>query len=116
MDDDNIDALLVIDAVGWPVRFNEWTINTCPSSLRAKADKIYGREEEEELKGLDKLFDYMDKYQKPVIISTHLSETMRSSPIYSKLKEKGVLMYPTPERAVKVLAHLVEYSRYLNHS
>ncbi len=115
MEDDNIDALLVVDAIGWPVRFRQW-FRASSSSLREKADEIFKTQEEEGLRGLDKLFDYMDKYQKPVIISDNLTEAMKSSRIFSKLKENGVLIYPTPERAAKVLAHLVSYSRYLSQS
>ena len=115
MEDDNIDALLVVDAIGYSVMAHQWATKA-PPSVRGEADKIFERQQEEELRGLDKLFEYMDKYQKPVIISGILTGAMRSSPIFSKLKENGVLMYPTPERAAKVLAHLVGYSRYLSHS
>lgn len=115
MEDDNIDALLVVDAIGWPVRFREWALASS-SSLREKADEILKKQEEKELRDLDRLFDYMDKYQKPVIISDSLTEAMKNSRIFSKLRENGVLIYPTPERAAKVLAHLVSYSRYLSHS
>ena len=113
MEDDNIDALLAVHAVGWPVIIHERTSISSP--LRPKADQLFTVQEEEELTGLDKLFDYMDKYRKPVIISGELNEAMKTSRTFSKLKENGVLMYPTPERAAKVLAHLVSYSRYLSH-
>ena len=115
MEDDNIDALLVVDAIGFSVMVHRWATHA-PLSLREEAEKIYKLREEEELQGLDKLFQYMDRYQKPVIVSSTLTEAMKSSPVFSKLKENGVLVYPTPERAVKVLARLVEYSRYLNYS
>ncbi|GAI29895.1 unnamed protein product, partial [marine sediment metagenome] len=72
MEDDNIDALLVVDAIGYSVMMHQWA-SYAPLPLREKADEIFGREEEEELKGLDKLFEYMDKYQKPVIISGNLT-------------------------------------------
>jgi len=114
MEDDNIDALLVVDAIGLPLRFREWI--PASSSLREKADEIFKTREDEELRNLDKLFDYMDKYQKPVIISSQIDEALENSRIFNKLTENGVLIYPTPERAAKVLAHLVSYSRYLSHS
>ena len=56
----------------------------------------------------------MDKYQKPVIIFNHHTDAIKGSIISTRLKENGVMTYPTPERAVRVLAHLVEYSRYLS--
>jgi acyl-CoA synthetase (NDP forming) len=72
--------------------------------------------EEQELSDLDKLVEYMDKYQKPIIISNQISDSMKNSRVFGKLMDNGIVMYPTPERAVKVLAHLVQYSRYLNEA
>ena len=69
---------------------------------------------EEERKNLDKLYEYMKKYRKPVIVFNHNAQMMKDSPVFNELKENGVMMYPTPERGAKVLARLVEYSRYLN--
>ena len=60
------------------------------------------------------MVEYMDKYQKPVIVYGRVNEAMRDSPVFNKLREHGIPMFPTPERAAKVLAHLVEYSRYVN--
>ena len=70
----------------------------------------------EELANLDRLVEYMDKYQKPVIIFGRTPDGMGNSPVFKKLHDNGLSLYPTPERAAKVLAHLVQYSRYLNHS
>jgi acyl-CoA synthetase (NDP forming) len=75
---------------------------------------MFNSYQNQEMEGLDKLFQYMDRYQKPVIISSHITEATRQSPVFEKLKSNGVIMYPTPERAANVVARLVEYSRYLN--
>ena len=45
MDDDNIDALLVVDAIGWPVKLREWSL-AANSSLTEKADEIFKTREE----------------------------------------------------------------------
>ncbi len=116
MEDDNIDALLAIDSVGQTAMWARRMTSLIPPSLREQAEQFLKALEEEELRGLDKLFEYMDKYQKPVIISSHIDESVKGSPVFNKLKEHGVLIYPTPERAAKVLTHLVEYSRYLSPS
>ena len=70
--------------------------------------------QEEELKDLDRLIEYMDRYQKPVLIFGRGPERASDSPISKKLQENGIVMYPTPERAAKTLAHLVQYSNYLH--
>ncbi len=123
MEDDNLDALLVIGGIGQMRMWAREMTSSIPPTLREQAkqvlkdrQKFFEAREKEELEGLDKLFEYMDKYQKPVIISGRVSEEMKSSAVFNKLRENGVPMYPTPERAAKVLAHLVEYGRYLNQS
>jgi len=113
MEDDNFDAVLMIGGVGGRLWFIPGLDSDDPAE-RKKAEQIREDREKEELENLDKLFESMDKYQKPVIIFNHHADVIRDSVIFSKLKEKGIMLYPTPERAVKVLAHLVEYSRYLS--
>ena len=122
LEDDNLDALLVIGGIGMTAMWARQAasmqslvgqIDDAPSFME-QAERMMRARQEEEVKDLDKLFEYMDRCQKPVIISGRVTEDMRSSPIFEKLQENGILMYPTPERATKVLAHLVEYSRYLN--
>jgi len=56
----------------------------------------------------------MDRYQKPIIItSLMMSPELRQAPVNKMLAEKGLVMYPTPERSAKVLHHLCWYSEYL---
>ena len=116
MEDDNIDAVLVIGAIGQMTMMRHGASGTIPPEFREQTEQVLKEEEEEELRGLDKLFEYMDKYQKPVLISGFFAEYMKDSPIFNKLKENSIAMYPTPERAVKVLTHLTEYGKYLSSS
>jgi len=115
MEDDNIDAVLAITSIGLSATLTRVT-TTHSQSMREKAEALRKARERQELEDLDRLFEYMDKYQKPVIISHHMNETLENSPVFTKLRENGILAYSTPERAAKVLSHLVEYNRYLNHS
>ena len=39
---------------------------------------------------------------------------MKDAPVFNELKENGIMIYPTPERAARVLAHLYAYGNYLN--
>ncbi|MFC2051842.1 acetate--CoA ligase family protein [Chloroflexota bacterium] len=114
IEDDNIDALLVVDAVGQSVMSNR-AMSDNPL-FREQAKELFKARREEELRGLDKLFEYIEKYQKPVIISSYVTEDMKRSAMFNKLTENGIHIYPTAERAVKVLAHLLEYSRYLSNT
>jgi len=120
IEDDNLDSLLVIGGVGQMRMWARGTVGNIPPTLREQAkqiqktrQKFLETQEKEELQHLDKLFELMDKYKKPVIISGTVDDNVKSSPVFKKLRENGVPMYPTPERAAKVLAHLVGYNRYL---
>jgi len=124
LEDDNLDALLVIGGIGQMSMMPRTDTNNLPSYLQQadnapsiieQMQQMFKWRQEEELRGLDKLVEYMEKYKKPVIISSRVPEAMRNSPVHAKLQENGMSIYPTPERAAKVLAHLVEYGRYLNN-
>lgn len=123
MEDPNIDALLVIGGIGMSAmipKMGMQHINAVlaqadnPNSLMDFAQLMFSSMERQEIEELDNLFKSIDKYKKPVIVSTPTDETVRSSPVYKKLQENGVMMYPTPERAATVIAKLAEYNRYLN--
>jgi acyl-CoA synthetase (NDP forming) len=113
IEDENFDAVLVIHSIGgMMMMMGRQMAANMPPEAREQIELALQSWEEDELRNLDKLIEYMDRYQKPIIISTDINETVRNSPAFTKLKDNGVMMYPTPERAVKVLAHLVQYSRY----
>jgi acyl-CoA synthetase (NDP forming) len=123
IEDDNLDAVIPVGGIG-QMRMWRSMMSTAASSgtqqdddapsYIEQAQQTMELLEKEELENLDKLIEYMDKYQKPIIVYGRVTEDMKTSPVYDKLKENGIPMYPTPERAAKVLAHLVEYGRYLN--
>jgi len=106
IEDENLDAVLVVDGIGRSMR-DSGPSNRVDSPLKEPGG--------DELKALDKLFEHIDKYRKPVIMTSFMSPALRSSPVFAKLREHGILIQPTPERAARVLSHLVEYSRYLSH-
>lgn len=131
MEDDNLDAILVLGGIGgMAVMPRGMAMAMMPSGtagdssasakeqaeqLLRERERMFETRQQEELRDLDRLFDYMHKYQKPVIAMGRVNDDMKSSPVFAKLKENGIMLYPTPERAAKVLAHLVQYGRYLNH-
>ncbi|UCB42250.1 MAG: CoA-binding protein [Dehalococcoidales bacterium] len=121
LEDENLDSLLVIGGIG-PMPMRAMSSMAMASLQQAdnapdlieRAERMFQAYQDEEMRNLDKLFEYMDKYQKPVLIFGMNPTMLQESPIYAKLREKGLMIYPTPERAAKTLAHLVQYSRYLN--
>ncbi|MBE0415153.1 MAG: CoA-binding protein [Dehalococcoidia bacterium] len=118
MEDENIDAILSVGSIGMS---SVWRITgslpiSMPSFLRDQAMKMMDFIEADEIKNLDIAMEYMDKYQKPIIITSLItSYAMRRMPVFQKLRENGLIMYPTPERSAKVLHHLCWYSEYLRH-
>ncbi len=58
----------------------------------------------------------IDTYGKPIIIATETvvgARPNRNPPVLA-IEEAGVIVYPTPDRAAKVLARMVERSRWLD--
>ena len=69
--------------------------------------------EEESIRNLDTVKSWMKSYQKPVVFSAWATDEVKDGELYKKLQHDQLLPYPTPDRAAKALARLVEYSEYL---
>jgi len=123
IEDDNFDALMVLGGIGQMGMRRRMMTDTSsfPSHLRAQADEAFRAQmeamearENEEMENIDRIIEYRNKYQKPIIVTGNVSGDMKESPVYKKLSENGITFQPTPERGAKVLAHLVRYSSYVN--
>lgn len=113
MEDENVDALLVISVVA-TMRAQPDFLKNIRSPERERIIKMLKEKEKEELEYIDNLIRRMNEYQKPVVFcSGSPFHSRRDSSPYRKLKNNGISVYETPEAAVKVLAHLVEYGGYL---
>ncbi len=116
MEDDNLDAILSVGAIGMS---SMWRMMgglplSMPSFLREQAMKMMDFIEGDEMNNLDKAIEYIDKYKKPIIVtSLMMTPEMRQAPVHKKLVENGIITYPTPERSAKVLHHLCWYAEYL---
>jgi len=124
MEDPNLDSILVIGSIGMSTMFPRFGANTIkdllpktenPAPLIDFAQDVFASIQQQELEGLDRMFELMDKYRKPVIVSTHVTDAARNSPVFAKMQKNGVMMYATPERAAAVAAKLAEYSAYLKN-
>jgi acyl-CoA synthetase (NDP forming) len=77
-------------------------------------DGVKKRFEQFEKEYVKHVVDRMEKYNKPVIgVGILTSDKDRTLYRVDERKLKGVF-YPTPERAVKALANMVSYRRFLN--
>lgn len=118
LEDDNLDALMIIGMIGQMRMMSRSMVDalqqadSAPSAIE-RAERLFQERQEEEMRGIDRLIEYMDRYQKPILITGRSGDGMRESPVHAKLRENGIMMYPSPERAANVLAHLVSYGKYL---
>ncbi len=122
LEDENIDSVIVIGGLAnmglrkrmASLKQDAFQDQDDPSSMFGMTLDMMKAREEEEKKNLAKLYDYMKKYKKPVLTFDRRVEHLKDEPLYKELQENGIMIYPTPERAARVLARLSEYAKYLN--
>lgn len=113
VEDENVDAILSVGSIGMVSSWRGWLPSDVLKSDAQRMEELLEVVVQDELKNIDRAVEFMDKSQKPLIICSIFNEALRKSEALRKLHENGILIYPTPERAAKVLAHLVNYSQYL---
>lgn len=69
-----------------------------------------------DIRGMNFIMDVIRDYSKPVIISSEFAYGADREPNEAILefRKKGIIVYPSPDRAARVLAQMYEYSRYLS--
>ena len=115
LEDENTDAILSLTTIGASVPIIDMAPAVLPS-MRAHVVKTVESREEEEMEKVLHILEQVGKHCKPVIISMVLSDVRRNSRIYKFLQQKGLHVYQSPERAARTLAHLWNYSAYLNQN
>ncbi len=111
LEDDNIDAIMIIGGVGMIASFSNWV--KLPPSAREDIREKRRAIEEVEVRDLEKTIELMRKHQKPILFVTQVPDAAPKGLAYKKLKENHLNFYSTPERAARTLKHLVDYSEYL---
>jgi len=114
LEDEGIDAVLIAGPVWAPVGFSAF-VSTPPwerDNLSSLEDLLRSVEEES-LRNADTTMELMKEYQKPVVLSVWVTGEVRSGDLYRKLEHSHMVPYPTPDRAARALARLVQYSEYL---
>jgi len=114
MEDENIDAVVIACAVWAPAGFSAF-MSTPPWERNNLTDleQLMQAIEEESLRNLDVTMELMKRFKKPVVLSAWVNSEVKGSELYKKLEGNYLTPYPTPDRAAKALARLVEYSEYL---
>lgn len=126
IEDDNIDALMVIGGLGpMMMRPRKWMkdVSSYPPDQRSQMEesiqaqmKMMEAMQSRQMEHVDKILEYMAKYEKPIISVTRVPDELKETPYYTRLVDAGVIFSPTPERGSKLLAYLVNYSHYVNGS
>jgi acyl-CoA synthetase (NDP forming) len=111
MEDENVDAALIIGGGGVTGSYAKWV--SLPTSVSGQIDLWLEDAELTELSDVDKALQLMKKYQKPIIFANMGVPTPRKGKVYEKLQKEYIMPFLTPERAAKALALLVQYSEYL---
>jgi len=114
LEDENIDAIMIAGPVWAPVGLSA-LISTPPWERDHLSDieQLLRGVEEESIRNLDTVKAWMGQYHKPVVFSAWATGEVKDSELYRKLQHDRLLPYPTPDRAARALARLVEYSEYL---
>ncbi len=69
-----------------------------------------------DMRGMNFIMDVISQHSKPIILASenaYGADRDHNEAILA-FRKKGIIVYPTPERAAKVLAKMCEYSRYLS--
>jgi acyl-CoA synthetase (NDP forming) len=111
MEDDAIDAVVMIGAAGVGAKYSGWL--SIPPSFGDAVDQWLREAERVEMGHLETMVELMDRYQKPVVLAHNGIPTVRQGELYDWLQRSHLVPYLTPERAAKALARLADYSEYL---
>ncbi len=112
MEDENIDSALIYGAAGIERNaVSAWI--EIPAAFRDAVDQWIDMTEASELTDVEKLIELTKKYRKPAVYCNLATANQKQGELYKKLEGNYFVPFLTPERAARVLAHLVRYSEYL---
>jgi acyl-CoA synthetase (NDP forming) len=111
LEDENIDSIIMIGGVGMISSFPNWI--RIPSEMRRELREARHSFEANEYENVLKTIDLMHEHKKPVLFVTQVARAAMTGDVNKKLKESHLSFYSIPDRAVKTLRRLVEYSEYL---
>jgi hypothetical protein len=114
IEDENIDAILVLGSPAATRRFLDWYSRNAP--WVTNVDEMNKLAEASELKQLERMKEMRGKYGKPIIFCAMGVDIVKQGEVYRWLEQNYLVPYTTPEKGAKALSHLVAYSEYLGMS
>ncbi|MFC2058863.1 hypothetical protein ACFLTS_04380, partial [Chloroflexota bacterium] len=111
----NIDAVIVLSHFGASDRLPGTFSTVTDKVTHDEIDEVMKAVEEKGMGEIDTAMELMKKYHKPIIFADMFLVNEKGD-VQKKLMDNYLTPFPTPERAVKTLARLVEYSEYLRTS
>ena len=112
LEDENVDIGMLIGGLGAGTFLRETLIDQ--NAPGEGIEEILESINEQEEKNVETTFTKVKELGKPLLISRLFPKTTIKPPIYDRLSQLGIPVYPSPEKAAKVLYYLTRYSEYLN--
>jgi len=104
--DENVDSVLAISSVGSPSKIFDQYPPAIKNQLVEFAKMMM---EWESTQGVMGLIERIKKHQKPVILAAPPTSREESEAI-KEFEKNGILVHPTPERAIRILAYITKYA------
>jgi acyl-CoA synthetase (NDP forming) len=104
--DENVDSVLALSSVGSPSKIFDQYPPAIRNQLAEFAEMMV---EWESTRGVVGLIERIKKYQKPVILAAPPTSREGSEAI-KEFEKSGIVVHPTPERAIRILAYITKYA------
>ena len=104
--DENVDSVLAISSVGSPSKIFDQYPPAIRNQLAEFAEMMV---EWESTRGVTGLIERIRKYKKPVILAAPPTSREESEAI-GEFEKNGIVVHPTPERAIRILAYVTKYA------
>lgn len=115
MEDDNVDMVLWIGGIGQNFYLSQSMGGCFP--VKEEEEIAFKLLADDEARNIDIVSDKVNQYQKPLLFSKLMVPWSINEPdVFTILRNKGIPIYPSPQRAARALHHLVWYSEYIDAS
>ncbi len=104
--DENVDSVLAVSSVGSPSKIFDQIPPAIRDQLAEFAEMMV---EWESTRGVTGLIERIRKHEKPVILAAPPTSREESEAI-KEFEKNGIVVHPTPERAIRILAYITKYA------
>ncbi|MDY6844394.1 MAG: CoA-binding protein [Thermodesulfobacteriota bacterium] len=108
-------------AIGLGIGFSAMTgdaYSTSKFRSQFKELDMPGHSASQDLKTAEKIIKLKNEYKKPILLATDAAVMAKSHEhsVFKMYEDEGIIVFPTPDRATRVLAKLTHYKNYLQDS